>query len=498
MKTIPVEPSLKLIYDDLTEIFDNEFAYLIIRNIRRMILIKGEYANNILPTLGINNKGELIINHAFWHEHMQNTDNRKTVLMHELMHTICGDTHEMARLDPEDLEFNIKANALNIAADARINAYISLHCDFDSRSFFTSFYNKETMEKEWLTALVRPSSLDYIKREDAKQEYQKYYNLLNSKIHNHKELYNIVLDELRNRKSDEGCKTLVIGKHGAPIDSETLKEMIKNGAKVKIEIDENSDIEIDSEDDVDAKLKEAMEKQLSKTREESRQAGIGSNIQEQIFSLANDISVKLDLVAIKRLNFDSIFNNVRVQGHIRDIEYTVSPVIPQKISKRDILLLSAGVTPIMWRHEKVVYRKKPELMPIYLDVSGSMHSYLPEIMKMIVNVDEDIDFVWGFSNVVEQHTMEELKQGKIKGTGGTDFDCVINHAKENNFSHIVLITDGYAHVSHETRSKYGFTETSKVPGIESAVTILIDDYRWEDNYFSKIYNDSHDMHEVCL
>jgi len=127
------------------------------------------------------------------------------------------------------------------------------------------------------------------------------------------------------------------------------------------------------------------------------------------------------------------------------------------------------------------------LLPIYLDVSGSTYSYLPEIITLISNVSDKLDYIWGFSTQVVKHTIDDLVKRNIKSTGGTCFKCIIKHAIENNFKHIVVITDGDASNPF----------TGKISDIESVVTILFG-YANKQNYFSKHYENTHLIEEVKI
>jgi predicted metal-dependent peptidase len=50
-----------------------------------------------------------------------------------------------------------------------------------------------------------------------------------------------------------------------------------------------------------------------------------------------------------------------------------------------------------------------------------------------------------YSNKISRITLKELKGGKVETTGGTDFDCVMNHAASlpHGVKKVVAFTDGY-------------------------------------------------------
>ena len=150
-----------------------------------------------------------------------------------------------------------------------------------------------------------------------------------------------------------------------------------------------------------------------------------------------------------------------------------------------------GQIPFMWDVETRVPSPEKICAPIYLDVSGSMHSYLPKICGVISHVDNNIDYVWGFSNEVHKHSMEDLRKGRLKTTYGTDFDCVITHAIENNFRNIVLITDGYAWLNN-------YKESEVKSKIKECIVILLDEYCARNNVLSNMYEKTYLLDEVTI
>jgi len=122
------------------------------------------------------------------------------------------------------------------------------------------------------------------------------------------------------------------------------------------------------------------------------------------------------------------------------------------------------------------------------DVSGSMTSYLPDICKLLTNLDNEIDYLWGFSTKVEKHTIDDLKANRLKSTGGTSFDCIVCHAAVNNLKNILIITDGHAYLTAYDKNK-------KLDFIQNAIVLLTGHYPNHSNYFSTIYKQSYLLEE---
>jgi len=90
---------------------------------------------------------------------------------------------------------------------------------------------------------------------------------------------------------------------------------------------------------------------------------------------------------------------------------------------------------------------------IYLDVSGSVNDYLPEIIGVIMKLQNKLSTVFLFSNAVVEMPVKKLILGQIETTYGTDFDCIAQSIIENQYDKAVVITDGYASLSEDLSKK---------------------------------------------
>ncbi len=89
--------------------------------------------------------------------------------------------------------------------------------------------------------------------------------------------------------------------------------------------------------------------------------------------------------------------------------------------------------------------EKPSKAYIYLDVSGSMYSYLPHLLGLITPyvAHQDAD-VYQFSTAVRHLPLIDLRAGDMTTTGGTDINCVFEHLMEADPrpSRVLILTDG--------------------------------------------------------
>lgn len=122
---------------------------------------------------------------------------------------------------------------------------------------------------------------------------------------------------------------------------------------------------------------------------------------------------------------------------------SVSPV-PVRPSKRDLVLLCAGVPPFYYHNRSSALREERHGLAVYLDVSGSVHDHLPEIIGLLRRFQDRLTSVFLFSNAVVESTFEDVCAGRIKTTIGTDFDCIARSLIEKDLDKAVILTDGHA------------------------------------------------------
>jgi len=130
----------------------------------------------------------------------------------------------------------------------------------------------------------------------------------------------------------------------------------------------------------------------------------------------------------------------------------VSP-IPLHPSKRDFVLLAAGIPPFHYHNhvQRVATRKHG--LAVYLDVSGSVNEYLPEIVGILSSLKSELTSIFLFSNKVVEIPFKALLAGQVQTTYGTDFDCIAESIVERGLDKAVIITDGYASLRVESSER---------------------------------------------
>jgi predicted metal-dependent peptidase len=153
-------------------------------------------------------------------------------------------------------------------------------------------------------------------------------------------------------------------------------------------------------------------------------------------------------------------------------------------------MLAVGIVPVIWRNKINDTKKKNLGIAVYVDVSGSMSGILPKVAGIIYSLRKNIKKVFQFSNQIAETSIEELGRGVIRSTGGTDFDCIIEHAVDKGYEKIIIFGDGWAGLSKENEA-LAKTRISKV------CMILTDSGDNKDNFFSQQYKNTYYISEIC-
>lgn len=131
-------------------------------------------------------------------------------------------------------------------------------------------------------------------------------------------------------------------------------------------------------------------------------------------------------------------------------------VVPVQLSRREAFYLSTGVYPVFFRNEVPREYLEDWSVRIYLDVSASISTSLPFLFGLLIHLKDEIsEPIYCFSNQITELSFQNLRETEVKkikyqSTGGTDFDCIAEHALDNKFKRILVITDGYARFNVKT------------------------------------------------
>lgn len=109
----------------------------------------------------------------------------------------------------------------------------------------------------------------------------------------------------------------------------------------------------------------------------------------------------------------------------------------------DYPFLAIGYWPTLFhgpRHDMAFEEQRAR---VYVDVSGSFDHHAARVFGFLVALRDEVGpTVYQFSNEVVEVSMQDIARGVKRTTGGTDFDCVVEHALRHRFRRIVVISDG--------------------------------------------------------
>ena len=158
---------------------------------------------------------------------------------------------------------------------------------------------------------------------------------------------------------------------------------------------------------------------------------------------------------LKRALLDRFVTRRKLDRFKRLISHTrigVSP-IPIQPSKRDYVLLAAGVPPFHYHNRASRVTTQDQGLAVYLDVSGSVNQHLPRIIGLLQRLKAELTSVFLFSNAVVEVPFKTLRAGRIETTYGTDFDCIAEHILAHHFDKAVILTDGFAGMTEDNREQ---------------------------------------------
>ncbi len=120
---------------------------------------------------------------------------------------------------------------------------------------------------------------------------------------------------------------------------------------------------------------------------------------------------------------------------------TYLPVLSPGDRRAALRALWSPIIPVS-AHETQAPRSR---LRVYLDVSGSMASYLSSLAGLLHGFRDEIEWpLWAFST--EVHPARFVQGGiETRTTGGTHFTCVIDHLRERPAERALVISDGLVH-----------------------------------------------------
>jgi hypothetical protein len=350
------------------------------------------------PTACISKDGKLYYNPQFVDKYISCTEDLFSLLFHELLHPMFSHyIHGGGQIE-------------NIAADAIINAVVS------------TLYGEQSREGSLFRKIHEPKGIAGLMRPDSRMShsrYQKVYTNLYDCSHGNGSSLSTgeLIQTLKILVPHENTiSVLLLGSHGGQSNDGIRSLPAETIARIAEEIRRSARANL------------------------SDQAGYSQILADMLMeALRTHLSIRK--VLLQKFTTQRKVDRFKQSIQRRSISVSPIPICP---SKRDLVMLAVGLYPCHFHNRMNKRQQKDRGLAIYLDVSGSVNDYLPNILGILRNLKREITSIFLFSNQVVEVPFEQLLKGSLRTTWGTDFNCIAQSILERGFDKAIIITDGYA------------------------------------------------------
>lgn len=356
-----------------------------------------------IPTAQIRWSGSsfrIHFNPKFVEEHAKTTGRFAGILLHEVLHNLFAHQHYG------------QGEIWNIACDAFINAFIT-RLNPRLADVFTSYYPPDQLP----LSLLRPGSR--VEIPILRTLYRRLY----------KDLESLTVPDI--------VSTLQLFQDKMPSLS-SLTLVLMGGHPLGQEVGSG----VEGED----LLRQAAE--LGKVF--GKKAGMESSpFWQQICNIRAKFDDTFEQ-AVQRALVESLKGRI-VQSLVSEEDFDTSVIPQQRLGRTERVFLCAGwCSPF---YTIPMSDESSEAVRIYVDVSGSVWHFREFMYSVVLGVERYLPpEVYLFSTQVKAITKEQLKNGQGTSWGGTSFDCIVEHLRENPVEKALIFTDGEADCSEENLS----------------------------------------------
>ena len=434
----------------------------------------------------------LIFGRKFMQKQMQSIYDCVYILSHELTHLVLD--HFAPDILKSFEEKETGRYAMHIVTDCQVNAtcYHSLQ-EEKYFEFIKRFYSKTEMPDCFFRYDGLPTNQidgwkpitdekgDTVIDEEGNIKMEKIIVPLEVELQKHlrtlhEKLYSV--DGITNEELIEGLKPwLDEQKNKQEMLQDLLKKIIGNhpdilkdrsGNSNSNELDELTDaIIIDVSDSLNKKSsKENIDnnkkqnKSTDETENQEREldngtmAGSGTTVRERLIKTCKSKLEYIKNIKKQLKKSEVVSPSSRIFSAISSYlpKRQVRSVIPNFYDRRTASIYSITGKPPIFNNCKIIGSNV--VIPCYLDVSGSQDHVLPYVLPVVSRLKDKIGYlVYCFSNYISETKICNLERGKIKTSGGTDFNPIALHILKNNFKYALILTDGQAYLNQDLIQK---------------------------------------------
>lgn len=364
----------------------------------------------------------LLINPEFVEQHAATPEKLLMLVMHELHHVLLGHTTLFPR-----------ANSVqNFVFDAVINGIVCrMFPDSEYTSFFMDFYSDNEFPEcllrppeGWLPGGVamRSSGLSALPEELRARALEVHAALYSETGASYHEVYSLLPETLAACGLKEDPAVPLLGDHREENGSSC---QLENASPLLFDI-----------------VRDLVE-QWPQPPDPIRGRSLADVLKTESVS---PIKVRSNRSILRGLLLKVAkgTNSGRVRRVSDDRMDILSPM--PSFCRRSLVQRALGGQPLLYAGSTPLRRRcaTGAQVHVYLDVSGSMESVLSALYGAVLDCREMVHpAVHLFSTKISDISLNELKAGKCRSTGGTDIACVAEHMARFKIRRAVLVTDGW-------------------------------------------------------
>jgi hypothetical protein len=395
----------------------------------------------------------LLVNPEFVERHAQTPEKLMMLVMHELHHVLLGHTGRFLRQEPTD----------NLVFDAVINAMLSRMFPLPAyTALFTDFYRHQSFPAcllrpppDWRPSVDRDGVRAFSPRGFAMEDRfvlpealrvkgmgalaRVYRQLYSAEGASYEELRRAIDTVIKRHKTDLTVELL--GGHDRDRDQAS-----DGGADAH----DDPSYAAGLDDEPRSLAQRAFVQALSETVQQWPRVPDpvrGLSLQEAL----RDESVQPQAAPSKRQRLRELIQKVADSGgagigHWRPQprSFNVDSPISQ-FNRRSAVLRGLGFQPLL--HPQTVRSLQPQTcgqqIHLYVDVSGSMDSIKNALYGAVLDCEDLLHpQIHLFSERVVDMSIEDLRRGRCRSTGGTNIECVTRHIKRHGVKRAIVVTDG--------------------------------------------------------
>ena len=394
----------------------------------------------------------LHVNLGFLQRHCETEKHVKAVLIHEFLHILLGHTLKFKKMTP----------ALNVALDAVINAVIHRKLGEEYSSMMAAYYR----DAEGLLRLLRPATPE---EHSAAYTAKRHHLPCDPLLHLHASLYTgqAVADDVLSIANSMGGK---------------ISEVFLGGRPSLLGDHDRDLSELENLDPADEqKLRQALVVLDAK--------GIFSDqdaTKPQILSRApvqKRVPLpwrKQTLPVLRRL----LVPDPRSRLTLPQTRTHLAPVLNTSDRRGTLRALWSPLIPeITW---DTAHPQQAGSVQIYLDVSGSMNSFLDALIALLSGFSSHIrQPLWAFSTQVQP---ARIVAGELQTstTGGTMLGCVYQHIRQTRPAKALIVTDGFVDDSSAGACPREFCTIEAIIPHDGHDAILVNQHKIPTTRLSKL------------